>query len=68
MPAALNISIYGDSIMKATIPDQNLPFIDVRQAFPSNHNFKNLISADGIHPSGTGYALIFDTLLQALPV
>lgn len=38
------------------------PMIDVRSAFLSSHRYPELLSADGIHPSEAGHAMI-DTLI-----
>ena len=46
---------------------RRFPVVDVRSYFLDKHNYGDLISADGIHPSEAGYALIhraFDDYLQ----
>ena len=40
--------------------------IDLRGAFLTSHNFKKLISADGIHPTADGHSLITKTLTDAI--
>ncbi len=40
--------------------------LDLRSAFLTSHNFKKLISADGIHPTEDGHSLITQTLTNAI--
>jgi len=40
--------------------------VDLRGAFLTAHNFKKLISADGIHPTEDGHSLITQTLVNAI--
>ena len=40
----------------------NCPLIDLRSAFLLSHDYKTLISQDGIHPTETGHDLIEKTL------
>lgn len=40
--------------------------VDLRGAFLTSHNFKTLISADGIHPTEDGHRLITKTLTDAV--
>jgi len=40
--------------------------VDLRGAFLTSHDFKKLISADGIHPTEDGHRLITQTLVNAV--
>lgn len=40
--------------------------VDLRSAFLTSHDFKKLISADGIHPTEDGHRLITKTLTDAI--
>ncbi len=42
------------------------PLIDLRMPFLLSHNYRNLLSADGIHPTRAGHDLIEETVLAAL--
>ena len=58
--------MYSAAIMKLALR-RRFPVVDVRSYFLDKHNYGDLISADGIHPSEAGYALIhraFDDFLQ----
>ena len=58
--------LYSAAIMKLALR-RRFPVVDVRSYFLDKHNYGDLISADGIHPSEAGYALIhraFDDYLQ----
>lgn len=44
----------------------NISLVDVRGAFLTAHNFKTLISADGIHPTEDGHSLINKTITNAV--
>lgn len=45
---------------------KNLPLVDVRTMFLEKHDFRSLISADGIHLTLAGYQMLFDSLRDAL--
>ena len=45
---------------------RGLDLIDVRSRFLEHGDWRGLVSADGIHPSQTGYELIYETCLQRL--
>ncbi len=58
--------MYSAAILKLAMR-RRFPVVDVRSYFLDKHNYTDLISADGIHPSEEGYALIhraFDDFLQ----
>ena len=58
--------LYSAAIMKLALR-RRFPVVDVRSYFLDKHNYGELISYDGIHPSEAGYALIhraFDDYLQ----
>lgn len=40
----------------------SVPLIDIRSAFLMNHNYKDLLCEDGIHPNKAGYELIYKTI------
>lgn len=42
------------------------PLVDLRERFLLSHNYKNLLSYDGIHPTERGHALIENTICQCL--
>lgn len=55
--------MYSNAVEKLAAR-KNLLLVDVRSAFLRNHSFKQLISADGMHPSREGYRVIFDELFK----
>ncbi|MEA5060415.1 MAG: SGNH/GDSL hydrolase family protein [Candidatus Pelethousia sp.] len=58
--------MYSASILKLAL-HRGFPLVDVRPYFLDKHNYADLISIDGIHPSEEGYALIhtaFDEYLR----
>ncbi|MDR0840409.1 MAG: SGNH/GDSL hydrolase family protein [Christensenellaceae bacterium] len=57
--------MYSAAVLKLAL-GKRLPLIDVRSYFLDRHDYRALISADGIHPTERGYALIhtaFDAYL-----
>lgn len=57
--------MYSNAIAKLA-NRMGLQLIDIRERFLDKHNYKDLISEDGIHPSRQGYELIFNTVVEAL--
>ncbi len=58
--------MYSAAILKLALA-RGLPLVDVRSYFLDKHNYGDLVSQDGIHPSEEGYALIhtaFDEYLR----
>ncbi len=45
---------------------RGLPLVDVRSLFLDKHNYRELISADGIHPSEKGYSIIYSAFQDRL--
>lgn len=45
---------------------KNLPLVDVRTLFLDKHNYRDLISEDGIHPSDKGYSIIYSAFQDRL--
>lgn len=45
---------------------KGLPLVDVRTRFLDKHNYGDLISSDGIHPSEQGYSIIYSTFQERL--
>lgn len=59
--------LYSAAILKLALR-RGYPLVDVRPYFLDKHNYRDLVSADGIHPTEAGYALIhtaFDEYLKA---
>lgn len=50
--------MYSSAISNLAARKQ-LPLVDVRTRFLDKHNYRELISADGIHPSEAGYAIVY---------
>lgn len=46
--------------------DLSCPLIDLRQPFLMSHQYRNLLSGDGIHPTSAGHELIEETVAAAL--
>lgn len=42
----------------------NVPLIDIRSAFLSNHHYEDFICEDGIHPNSKGYDLIYREVIE----
>ncbi len=42
----------------------SVPLIDIRSKFLMNHNYKELLCEDGIHPNKAGYELIYKTIAE----
>ncbi|MGI5824701.1 MAG: SGNH/GDSL hydrolase family protein [Bacillota bacterium] len=57
--------MYSNAIEKLAAR-KNLLCVDVRTAFLAKHDFKDLISQDGIHPTKSGYKVIFSELLNSV--
>lgn len=58
--------MYSAAVLKVALR-RGFPLVDVRPYFLDKRNYNDLISADGIHPSEEGYALIhtaFDDFLR----
>lgn len=53
--------LYSDAVKDFSFK-RGLPLIDIRQRFLDKHDYGELISADGAHPSKKGYELIFNTI------
>lgn len=53
--------LYSDAV-KGLAFKRGLSLIDIRERFLDKHNYGDLISADGVHPSKAGYELVFDTI------
>ncbi len=45
---------------------KGLPLVDVRTRFLDKHNYRDLISEDGIHPSEQGYNVIYSAFRERL--
>ena len=45
---------------------KSLPLVDVRTLFLDKHNYRDLISDDGIHPSDKGYSIIYSAFHDRL--
>ena len=45
---------------------RGLPLVDVRTRFLDKHNYRELISEDGIHPSAAGYSVIYSAFRERL--
>ena len=41
-----------------------VPLIDIRSVFLGNHNYKDLLCEDGIHPNRLGHELIYKTVVE----
>lgn len=57
--------MYSNAIAKLAF-EKHYELIDVRSDFLDKHNYNELISEDGIHPSREGYDLIFDVFAKRL--
>lgn len=62
--------LYSSSIADLALA-KGLPLVDVRRRFLDKHNYRSLISSDGIHPSREGYSILFaafrDRLAELAP-
>lgn len=45
---------------------KDIPLVDVRTQFLDKHNYRDLISDDGIHPSDQGYSIIYSAFHDRL--
>lgn len=57
--------LYSSSIEKLAIR-RGLPIVDVRTRFLDKHNYRSLISEDGIHPSQSGYDIMYSAFNELL--
>lgn len=57
--------MYSNAIAKLAL-ENKYELVDIRSQFLNKHNYKELISDDGIHPSEKGYDLIFNTFSDLL--
>lgn len=57
--------LYSDAIGTLAVR-KGLPLVNVRPLFLDKHNYKQLISPDGIHPSELGYDIMYSALSQRL--
>ena len=56
---------YSNAILNYAVTSGS-PVIDMRSELLPRHDFKSLISKDGIHPSQKGYKIIFEKLFNVL--
>ncbi|MCQ2511954.1 MAG: SGNH/GDSL hydrolase family protein [Lachnospiraceae bacterium] len=49
---------YYDFTLEKMAREMEVPIIDIRTPFLTQHNFKDLYGLDGIHPTEAGYAII----------
>lgn len=57
---------YYDRVTRAVAESLGAPVIDLRTPFLLSHEFGDLLSADGIHPTEKGHCIIDKTLSAAL--
>ena len=57
--------MYSSSISNLAAR-RGLPLVDVRSLFLDKHNYRDLISEDGIHPSDKGYSIIYSAFRDRL--
>ncbi len=57
--------MYSNAITKLAL-ENKYELVDIRAHFLNKHNYSELISDDGIHPSEKGYDLIFNTFTGML--
>ncbi len=57
--------MYSNAVAKFAFKN-DFELVDVRSDFLSKHNYNELISDDGIHPSKKGYDLIFESFSKVL--
>ena len=57
--------MYSGAIEKLAMR-RNLPLVDVRTRFLDKHNYRELISEDGIHPSEKGYSILYAAFQERL--
>lgn len=55
---------YYSNIVMTTARKLNVPFIDIRKYFVKNHNFAQLISADGMHLTPIGYKILSEKIVE----
>ena len=57
--------LYSNAVVSLAL-HRNISLIDVRSCFLSRHNYKELISPDGLHPTPEGYALVMEAFTRRL--
>ena len=57
---------YYDLTVRSVAESLNITVIDLRNPFLLSHEFNDLLSADGIHPTEKGHCIIDSTLSAAL--
>lgn len=57
--------MYSSAISNLAARKQ-LPLVDVRSLFLDKHNYSDLISEDGIHPSEAGYSIVYSAFCGKL--
>ena len=55
--------LYSNAIARFA-DKEDLEVIDIRSRFLDKHDFKDLISDDGIHPTIKGYELVYDSIAE----
>ena len=51
-------------VVERVASESGCPLIDIRSPFLLSHDYRSLISDDGIHPSEKGHRLIRETLAE----
>lgn len=57
--------LYSAAVSELAVR-RNLPLVDVRTRFLDKFNYRDLISEDGIHPSGKGYSIMYGAFYDRL--
>lgn len=57
---------YYDCVVRSVAARLGVPVVDLRTPFLLSHEFNDLLSADGIHPTEKGHCLIDRTLSESL--
>lgn len=57
---------FYNSLVEKTAAECGCKLIDLRSTFLLSHNYQNLMSADGIHPTEEGHRLIRETIAAKL--
>lgn len=55
---------YYNGLVERIAAESGCPLIDIRSPFLLSHDYRSLISDDGIHPSEKGHRLIRETLAE----
>ncbi|MBQ7591041.1 MAG: SGNH/GDSL hydrolase family protein [Clostridia bacterium] len=55
---------YYNGLVERVATESGCPLIDIRSPFLLSHDYRSLISDDGIHPSEKGHRLIRETLAE----